>query len=82
MQAAKIKRAQNYPLVANFVSLLQYQWSVSPLILLYSVSSLGVHWNRISLAGRFESYIMPALRSYAPFRRFAGLSAHILRVTE
>ena len=50
MQAAKIKRAQNCPLAANFASLLQYQWSVSPLILLYFVSSLGVHWNRISLA--------------------------------
>ena len=54
MQAAKIKRAQNCPLAAIFVCLLQYQWSVSPLIPVYFVSSLGVHWNRISLSVRSE----------------------------
>jgi hypothetical protein len=82
MQAAKTKRAQNCPLAANFVCLLQYQRSVGPQICLHFVSSLGVHTDRISLA--VSSH---ALRSDAPcsvymFRRFGGRPTYILRVTE
>ena len=41
MRAAKIKRVQNCPLAANFLCLLQYQWSASPLIRLHFVSCLN-----------------------------------------